>query len=65
MRKRLLDVTPEEFEKYYIYKCKQDCEEKKCQFRIGACCLGDILSNENNKTLEMILEEIDSNEVDL
>ena len=49
MPKHIYELTYEEWNEYYK-KCNREC--KGCAFRLGGCCLGDILTPD--KTLEDI-----------
>lgn len=57
--KRLEDITYEEWRKYYKESCEQDCVDgKKCRYRIGSACLGDIIDTGDKKaTLREVLED--------
>jgi hypothetical protein len=63
-QKRLLDVTYSEWLNYYNRTCECECNDGVfCPYRIGACCLGDILSDKDNKTLEMIIAKVEDRDV--
>lgn len=66
MKKRVLDITHEEWLKYYM-ECDLKCnDEKYCPYRIGACCLGDILTKlRPNETLETIIADIEDRVVEV
>ena len=59
MNKRLLDVTYKEWLDYYNSICQQVCNDNEyCPYHIGNCCLGDILTEKNTKTLENVINEV-------
>lgn len=58
MKDTLLDTTFEEWKKYYKEECRcnftKEC--KGCKYKLGGCCLGDVLDGADKPTLREILE---------
>lgn len=59
-KKHIFDINYDEWLAYYNTKCDYECNNKKyCPFKVGACCLGDILSKDDKRNLNEILNDID------
>ena len=62
MKDILLDTTFEEWNKYYKEECRfnftKEC--KGCKYKLGGCCLGDVLDGADKPTLREILEDMGS-----
>lgn len=60
MSDKLLDTTYKEWLNYYNVKCRLECNDgKHCPYKIGHCCLGDILHEEDDSTLRKVLIEVE------